>query len=171
MRSRRTQNLRELAADERLHSRLLRQITGSTGGVEGGILARFEERHRSKRGNALRAALLGGNDGLVSNLSLVMGVADAALVGTTIVLTGLAGLFAGGISMALGEWPSVNSLRELHASLERCSAIVNRCRAVRTSIRPRDENQVSHDCCLRAIVLLSEITSLSSTEYMRRAGK
>lgn len=104
----------KLASDERSHSRLLRQITGSTGGVEGGILARFEGRHRSMGGNALRAAVLGANDGLVSNLSLVMGVAGAALAGTTIVLTGFAGLIAGGISMALGEWLSVNSSRELY---------------------------------------------------------
>jgi VIT1/CCC1 family predicted Fe2+/Mn2+ transporter len=103
-----------LAVDERSHSRLLRQITGSTGGVEGGILAKFEGRHRSMGGNALRAAVLGANDGLVSNLSLVMGVAGASLEGTTIVLTGLAGLIAGGISMALGEWLSVNSSRELY---------------------------------------------------------
>ena len=104
----------KLATDERSHSRLLRQVTGSTGGVEGGILARFEGRHRSMGGNALRAAVLGANDGLVSNLSLVMGVAGAALASTTIVLTGLAGLIAGGISMALGEWLSVNSSRELY---------------------------------------------------------
>ena len=58
--------------------------------------------------------MLGANDGLVSNLSLVMAIAGAALAGTTIVLTGLAGLVAGGISMALGEWLSVNSARELY---------------------------------------------------------
>lgn len=104
----------KLALDKRSHSRLLRQITGSTEGVGGGVLARFEGRHRSMGGNALRAAVLGANDGLVSNLSLVMGVAGAALAGTTIILTGLAGLFAGGISMALGEWLSVNSSRELY---------------------------------------------------------
>jgi VIT1/CCC1 family predicted Fe2+/Mn2+ transporter len=104
----------KLAADERSHSRLLRQVAGTSGGVEGGVLARFEGRHRSTGGNALRAAVLGANDGLVSNLSLVMAVAGAALAGTTIVLTGLAGLVAGGISMALGEWLSVNSARELY---------------------------------------------------------
>ena len=60
----------KLALDEQSHSRLLRQISGSLGGVEGGILARFEGRHRSMGGNALRAAVLGANDGLVSNLSL-----------------------------------------------------------------------------------------------------
>ncbi len=105
----------ELAVDERSHSRLLRQVTGSVrGGIEGGMLARLEGRHRSTGGNALRAAVLGANDGLVSNLSLVMGVAGAALSGSTIVLTGVAGLIAGGISMALGEWLSVSSSRELY---------------------------------------------------------
>ncbi len=112
--SRKSEESSRLAADERSHSRLLGQITGSKGGVEGGILARVEGRHRSMGGNALRAAVLGANDGLVSNLSLVMGVAGAAFASTTIVLTGLAGLVAGGISMALGEWLSVNSSRELY---------------------------------------------------------
>ena len=64
-------------------------------------------------GNALRAAVLGANDGLVSNLSLVMGVAGAALAPRTILVTGLAGLLAGACSMALGEWLSVNTAREL----------------------------------------------------------
>src|SRR5204863_8047507 len=53
------------------------------------------------------------NDGLVSNLSLVMGVAGAAVSEKTILLTGLAGLVAGACSMAMGEWLSVNSAREL----------------------------------------------------------
>jgi VIT1/CCC1 family predicted Fe2+/Mn2+ transporter len=65
-------------------------------------------------GNALRAAVLGANDGLVSNLSLVMGVAGAAVAERTILLTGLAGLVAGACSMAMGEWLSVNSSRELY---------------------------------------------------------
>ena len=63
-------------------------------------------------GNALRAAVLGANDGLVSNLSLVMGVAGADLAPRTILVTGLAGLLAGSCSMALGEWLSVNTARE-----------------------------------------------------------
>ena len=65
-------------------------------------------------GNALRAAVLGANDGLVSNMSLVMGVAGADANPKTILLTGLAGLVAGACSMALGEWLSVNSSRELY---------------------------------------------------------
>jgi vacuolar iron transporter family protein len=63
-------------------------------------------------GNALRAAVLGANDGLVSNLSLVMGVAGAELTPHAILITGLAGLLAGSCSMALGEWLSVNTARE-----------------------------------------------------------
>jgi VIT1/CCC1 family predicted Fe2+/Mn2+ transporter len=82
--------------------------------MEGGRLAQLEGRHRAAGGNALRAAVLGANDGLVSNLSLVMGVAGAALSNTTILITGFAGLLAGAISMALGEWLSVQSSRELY---------------------------------------------------------
>jgi len=103
-----------LAAAERSHARLLRAITGvAGGGLEGAALAQLEGRHRAAGGNALRAAVLGANDGLVSNLSLVMGVAGAALAGQAILIAGLAGLLAGAGSMALGEWLSVQSAREL----------------------------------------------------------
>jgi VIT1/CCC1 family predicted Fe2+/Mn2+ transporter len=86
----------------------------ASGGVRGGVLARLEGRHKAVGGNALRAAVLGANDGLVSNTSLVMGVAGAAFSATAVLLSGLAGLLAGSISMALGEWLSVQSSRELH---------------------------------------------------------
>src|SRR3989442_896164 len=79
-----------LPVDERSHARLLSAIVGKTG-LAGNALARFEGRHRAIGGNALRAAVLGANDGLVSTLSLVMGVAGAALSGPTILVTGLAG--------------------------------------------------------------------------------
>lgn len=82
--------------------------------VSGGFLSKFESRHKSVGGNALRAAVLGSNDGLVSNMSLVMGVAGAAVSNNSILLTGCAGLLAGAISMALGEWLSVQSSRELN---------------------------------------------------------
>lgn len=82
--------------------------------ISGGLLSKFESRHKSVGGNALRAAVLGSNDGLVSNMSLVMGVAGAAVSNNTILLTGIAGLLAGAISMALGEWLSVQSSRELN---------------------------------------------------------
>jgi VIT1/CCC1 family predicted Fe2+/Mn2+ transporter len=104
-----------MAEDESSHSRILRQISGSvSGGMEGGTLAQIEGRHRAAGGNALRAAVLGANDGLVSNLSLVMGVAGAELSGQAILVTGLAGLLAGACSMAMGEWLSVQSSRELY---------------------------------------------------------
>lgn len=64
--------------------------------------------------NALRAAVLGANDGLVSVLSLVMGVSGAAFNSNDVLVTGLAGLLAGACSMAMGEWISVTSSRELY---------------------------------------------------------
>ncbi len=96
---------------ERSHARIIGALAGSRG-VAGDTLARIEGRHRGFGGNALRAAVLGANDGLVSNLSLVMGVSGAALSGRAVLITGIAGLLAGACSMALGEWLSVNSSRE-----------------------------------------------------------
>lgn len=104
-----------MVADERSHARLFRTIAErEPSGLRGGAIARFEGRHRATGGNALRAAVLGANDGLVSNASLVMGVAGADLTGRGILVTGLAGLLAGSLSMALGEWLSVQSARELY---------------------------------------------------------
>lgn len=117
------QSVAAMQAQERSHARLLRQISSSTtGGLAGTALAQIEGRHRSAGGNALRAAVLGANDGLVSNLSLVMGVAGAELAGQTVLITGLAGLLAGAISMALGEWLSVQSSRELYEKQLRTEA-------------------------------------------------
>lgn len=99
---------------ERSHARILSAIASPKSGLEGGTIARLEGRHRAMGGNALRAAVLGANDGLVSNLSLVMGVAGAEASNASILLTGLAGLVAGACSMAMGEWLSVNSSRELY---------------------------------------------------------
>lgn len=73
-----------------------------------------DHRHRTRSGNTLRAAVLGANDGLVSNVSLVMGMAGAATGDRAVLLAGLAGLVAGACSMALGEWLSVNSSREFY---------------------------------------------------------
>ena len=84
------------------------------GPLSGAAIARLEGRRHNLGGNALRAAVLGANDGLVSNMSLVMGVAGAALDESAILLTGIAGLIAGACSMALGEWQSVTSSRELY---------------------------------------------------------
>jgi VIT1/CCC1 family predicted Fe2+/Mn2+ transporter len=99
--------------DERTHARVLRNLVARNEGVEGSTVARLEGRHRAIGGNALRAAVLGANDGLSSNLSLVMGVSGATVDHHVILITGLAGLLAGACSMALGEWVSVTSSREL----------------------------------------------------------
>lgn len=95
------------------HGNLLQALGKLGGGMSGRNILRLEGKHRSLGGNALRAAVLGANDGLVSNLSLVMGVAGAVVDDRAILITGLAGLLAGAISMALGEWLSVQSSREL----------------------------------------------------------
>jgi VIT1/CCC1 family predicted Fe2+/Mn2+ transporter len=104
-----------LPQQEQSHARLLRAITGgSRAGLAGSRIAQLEGRHRAIGGNALRAAVLGANDGLLSNFSLVMGVAGADLSGKSVLITGIAGLLAGACSMALGEWLSVQSTRELY---------------------------------------------------------
>ncbi len=70
---------------------------------------RHAERHRTQRIGWLRAAVLGANDGIVSTASLVVGVAAASLSQGNILLTGIAGLVAGAMSMAAGEYVSVYS--------------------------------------------------------------
>jgi VIT1/CCC1 family predicted Fe2+/Mn2+ transporter len=76
-------------------------------------IARGEGWHRSARSGTLRAVIFGVSDGLVSNLSLVMGVAGASGQGGFILLAGIAGLLAGAFSMAAGEYISMQSQREL----------------------------------------------------------
>jgi len=95
-----------LSAEERGHAKVLQGLTGNE-------IARAEPWHRAASGNNLRAAVLGANDGLVSNFCLIMGVAGAGASSSTVLLTGLAGLAAGACSMALGEWLSVTNAREL----------------------------------------------------------
>lgn len=105
---------RDFHGDEQSHMRVIGLLSSSGGGFAGADVARLEGRHRAFGGNALRAAVLGANDGLVSNLSLVMGVAGAALEQRSILIAGFAGLLAGASSMALGEWLSVQSSREFY---------------------------------------------------------
>lgn len=70
-------------------------------------------RHKGAGGGSLRAAVFGVNDGLVSNTSLVMGMAGAALSNDVVFLTGVAGLLAGAFSMAAGEFISMQTQREM----------------------------------------------------------
>jgi VIT1/CCC1 family predicted Fe2+/Mn2+ transporter len=102
-----------LPSEERAHARVFSLLAGISTGMAGGEVARFEGRHRAG-GNALRAGTLGANDGLLSVYSLLMGVAGAGVGQRQILVTGAAGLLAGALSMALGEWISVQSSRELY---------------------------------------------------------
>src|SRR5664280_2120792 len=71
--------------------------------------AKHREPHRGKRTGWLRAATLGANDGLISTSSLVVGVASAGPTKAAIMLAAVAGLVAGSLSMAAGEYVSVSS--------------------------------------------------------------
>lgn len=102
-----------LVRDEASHARVFGYLARSGDGLEGSEIARFERRHHTG-GNALRAGVLGANDGLVSVFCIVMGVAGAGVGGPVILVTGVAGLLACALSMALGEWLSVQNARELY---------------------------------------------------------
>ncbi|MCX6464056.1 MAG: VIT1/CCC1 family protein [Pseudonocardiales bacterium] len=90
-----------MAADERVHEEVVRGLA---------------VRGRARVSGTFRAAVFGANDGLVSNLSLVLGVIGGGVSSSTVVLTGLAGLLAGALSMGAGEYVSVRSQRELLAA-------------------------------------------------------
>jgi VIT1/CCC1 family predicted Fe2+/Mn2+ transporter len=84
------------------------------------VTARHAERHRTERVGWLRAAVLGANDGLVSTASLVLGVAAAEASRSAVLVAGVAGLVAGAMSMAAGEYVSVSSQADTErADLER----------------------------------------------------
>ncbi|WP_321895206.1 VIT1/CCC1 transporter family protein [Paraburkholderia heleia] len=107
----------KLSAQEQQHAAIVQAIAANKREPEHGhgeAIGAAESWHKGvTSGNDLRAAVLGANDGLVSNFCLIMGVAGAGSVNRTILLTGLAGLVAGACSMALGEWLSVTNAREL----------------------------------------------------------
>ena len=107
-----------ISAEERGHAAVIQAAVGSPPGSNvGSDIAKAEKWHRgAASGNDLRAAVLGANDGLVSNFCLIMGIAGAGTPNNTILLTGFAGLVAGACSMALGEWLSVTNARELAQS-------------------------------------------------------
>jgi VIT1/CCC1 family predicted Fe2+/Mn2+ transporter len=102
-----------MARDERSHSRTLSTLYSPGGGTDVAGIARGERWHRVDTGGQLRAGIFGVSDGLLSNLSLVIGVAGANPDGRFIVLAGVAGLLAGAFSMGAGEFVSVTSQREL----------------------------------------------------------
>lgn len=88
----------QMAADEHIHGEVIRGLTA---------------RSREALAGTFRAAVFGANDGLVSNLALVLGVAATGMSPGLVLATGVSGLLAGALSMAAGEWVSVRSQREL----------------------------------------------------------
>ncbi|BDZ47931.1 hypothetical protein GCM10025867_01720 [Frondihabitans sucicola] len=90
-----------MAADERIHGEVVRGLA---------------ERGRSRLSGTFRAAVFGANDGLVSNLALILGVSASGASHTVVLVTGLSGLLAGALSMGAGEYVSVTSQRELLAA-------------------------------------------------------
>jgi VIT1/CCC1 family predicted Fe2+/Mn2+ transporter len=103
-----------LTEGERGHAAVMRRVAAYGEGV--GELDAIASSGAGDVGNRLRAAVLGANDGLSSNFSLLMGVAGGGVSASTLILTGVAGLVAGACSMALGEWLSVTNAREMVAS-------------------------------------------------------
>ncbi|NOT38015.1 MAG: rubrerythrin family protein [Saprospiraceae bacterium] len=104
----------KVSLSDTAHVKILQNILKNQDRNAQTSIARFEKSHRSIGGNALRAAVLGGNDGLISNFSLVMGIAGATGGKQEVLIAGLAGLMAGALSMAMGEWISVKSSQELY---------------------------------------------------------
>ena len=90
-----------MAADERVHAEVVRGLAA---------------RGRARVSGTFRAAVFGANDGLVSNLALIFGVVGGGAASSAVLLTGLAGLLAGALSMGAGEFISVRSQRELLAA-------------------------------------------------------
>lgn len=87
-----------MQADEHIHAEVIRSLAAKS---------------RETLAGTFRAAVFGANDGLVSNLALVLGVAATGMAPRVVLLTGISGLLAGALSMAAGEWVSVRSQREL----------------------------------------------------------
>ena len=105
-----------IAEEERAHGRVLTGMAGRGSPSPRGLIASRERWHRGGgRAGSIRAAIFGMNDGLLSNLSLILGVAGAGVDPHTVVVTGFAGLLAGAFSMAAGEYTSVASQRDLLA--------------------------------------------------------
>ena len=103
-----------MPAQERSHARMLSLLAArSSTGWNGPAYSRLEGRHGAGAANNLRAMVLGANDGLVSTFCLIMGVAGTSASTSTLLATAVAGTLAGACSMAMGEWISVQSAREL----------------------------------------------------------
>src|SRR6201991_3913258 len=162
----------QLSADEQRHAAVMEAVVAQDIQRARRLLATRARRHRTPSvaraveaeawhkgvasGNDLRAAVLGANDGLVSNFCLMMGVAGAGTGNKAIMLTGLAGLIAGACSMALGEWLSVTNAREL----------------ARTQIaKEADELEHAPEAERRELVMIYEAKGIDHAEAKRVAAQ
>jgi VIT1/CCC1 family predicted Fe2+/Mn2+ transporter len=138
-----------LAPEERAHARTLGELSREA-------VTTGERWHRSAGGGTLRAAVFGVNDGLVSNLSLVMGFAGASADAKFVLLAGLSGLLAGASSMAAGEYVSMKAQREL---FERQIEL----EAAELAVTPEEE--------MAELALIYRAKGLNKEEAERLAGR
>lgn len=138
--------------EEKLHADVFRLMDTARPST----IAQNERWHRASNSGSLRAAVFGVNDGLVSNFSLVMGVAGAASTHGAVLLAGGAGMLAGAFSMAAGEWVSMKSQREMFE---------------RELAQEREELAAAPEEEARELELIYRAKGLSREEAQRLAAK
>lgn len=129
-----------MAADEAIHEEVVRALAA---------------RGREKLSGGFRAAVFGANDGLVSNFALIMGMGGTGVSATVVLLTGIAGLLSGALSMAAGEFISVRSQREL----------LDATRPTQATLRAAPDLDFDHN----ELVLVYRARGLSEQEAEHRA--
>ncbi len=137
-----------MIADEQIHEEVIRALAA---------------RGRDRLSGSFRAAVFGANDGLVSNLALILGVAASGVDNHTVLVTGLAGLFAGALSMGAGEYVSVSSQREL---LEASAPSPN----VGSALTQLDVDANELELVYRARGMSTEEARAHAAEVLREAG-
>ncbi len=144
----------QMAADERIHEEVVRGLA---------------IRGRQRISGTFRAAVFGANDGLVSNLALVLGIGASGVSTGTVLVTGLAGLLAGALSMGAGEYVSVRSQRELleasrPATAAAASLVHLDVAANELALVYRARGMSADDAQARADVVLASLTEYEQQE-------
>ena len=137
-----------MAADEQIHEEVIRALAA---------------RGRDRLSGSFRAAVFGANDGLVSNLALILGVSASGVSHQSVLVTGLAGLLAGALSMGAGEYVSVSSQREL---LEASAPSPN----VGSALTQLDVNANELELVYRARGMSAEQARAHAAGVLREAG-
>jgi VIT1/CCC1 family predicted Fe2+/Mn2+ transporter len=149
-----------MAADERIHGEVVRALAA---------------RGRSRLSGTFRAAVFGANDGLVSNLALVLGIGATGVAPSVVLATGIAGLLAGALSMGAGEFVSVRSQRELlaastpdpeaHTAVPRLDVDANELALVY-----RARGMTEEDAAAKARDVFGGVTTTTSAIRIQRVG-